>query len=274
MTTVQTMLKNRFAGVARVCALVGLIGSVFVLTTSCQSERGKLEVPEVLVSPYDSTRGNTLLAVVPLNNESGVSFVDAMSVSDAIVAKLQETRGLSCVPLNRSIAGLRAMNSSPVGTPQQAKALANALGVDGLIVGTITAYDPYNPPKLGLNLALFMRDVEVPVDDSIDPFSIQTQSTDFTKKLRTQYLEKPASVVSVHLDASNHEVLMDLKRYSIGRHDDASAMGWRGALASMDLYTQFAAYQAVSRLIEQERLRLVPPPPPPPSTKGAKQAGR
>ena len=264
MTTVQTMFKlppHSFLGVVVAAALTAL--------ASCgPKERGQLFVPSVQVSPYDSTRGNVLWAVVPLTNESGASFVDHMAVSDALVAKIAETRGLSCLPLNRTIAAMRALGSKSVNSPNQARALANALGADGLVVGSITAYDPYNPPKLGLNLALFTRD-GAQVDQTIDPFGISIQYSEFMKRITTQYNERPSSVVTLHLDGANHEVLMDLKRYQIGRHDIDSAMGWRTALMNMDLYTQFAAYEAVGKLLDQERLRLAQPAP-----RDAKQAAR
>ena len=268
MTTVQTMFKLRPRSGQGVLALVAVIAAACSLGSCGPKERGRLDVPEVLVAPYDSTRGTVLWAVVPLTNESGASFVDQMAVSDALVTKIAETRGLSCLPLNRTIAAMRALGSKSVNSPNQAKALANALGADGLVVGSITAYDPYNPPKIGLNLALFTRDGGQ-MDQAIDPFGISIQYSEFMKRITTQYNERPASVVTLHLDGSNHEVLMDLKRYQTGRHDVDSALGWRTALMNMDLYTQFAAYEAVGRLLEMERMRVAQPAP-----RDAKQAAR
>jgi hypothetical protein len=72
---------------------------------------------------------------------------------------------------------------------------------------------------------------------------------------RSQFADKPVAVISEHLDGSNHEVQMDLRRYASGRTDPGSSLGWRSTLASMDLYTKFAAHFAVGRLLEQERLR-------------------
>ena len=59
-----------------------------------------------------------------------------------------------------------------------------------------------------------------------------------------------------HLDASNHEVLIELKEYAKGRHDPKSALTWRRYTASMDLYTQFAAYHSVKHLLQEEQRRL------------------
>jgi len=144
-----------------------------------------------------------------------------------------------------------------VQSPQQARTLANALGVDGLIVGTVTAWDPYDPPRIGLKLALYARDGNP--EPSLDPMRLQTAYTDFQPGGRSQYDSKPVALVSLFLDGANHEVLMNLQRYASGRHNPETALGWRGILANMDLYTEYAAWCAVSRLLEQETLRIGQP---------------
>lgn len=213
--------------------------------------------PKVLVAPYDASQGEALWAVVPLANESGVSFADTELVADALIAKLDESRGIACLPLNRTIAAMRARGMTGIRSPGDARMLANTLGVDALVIGSITAYDPYNPPKLGLTLAVFAK--ENRPSDGIDPMRLQTAYTDQDPKVRTQYLDRPIAAVSEHFDGANHEVQLALQRYAAGRHEPASALGWRGMLASMDLYVEFAAFEAVSRLLELERLRLAQP---------------
>jgi len=254
MTTVQTMLTPpRAAGRA---ILVALLLAALMLSAGCN--KPDLTAPDVLVAPYNAVNGDILWAVAPLANESGVSIVDPGMVADQIIAKIDEVRGISCLPLNRTLAAMRAKGMQGVNSPQDARQLCELLGVDGLIVGTITAYDPYDPPKLGFKLALFARNPGVQQAD-LDPLQLQISYTEQGQRLASQYLTKPVAAVSQHLDAANHEVQMELKRYATGRHNPESALGWRGIMASMDLYTQFAAYVAVSRLIEQERLRLVQP---------------
>lgn len=220
-----------------------------------------LSPPDVLIAPYNNVQGDVLWAVVPLANESGVSFVDTEMIADQIVHKLDEVRGLACLPLNRTIAAMRARAMTAVTTPEQARILCTTLGADGLIVGTITAYDPYDPPKIGMKLALFARTAGAD-KPTMDPLRLQISYTEFDRKLAAQYLSKPVATVSQHLDAANHEVLYELRRYATGRHQPDSALGWKAILASMDLYTQFASFVAVSRLIESERLRVAQQPAP------------
>lgn len=252
MTTVQTMQST-----LRICAL-GALGAALLLQASCAQSKDRLDPPDVLVAPYNAISGDVLWAVAPLANESGVSFVDSGMVADALVTRIDEVRGLACLPLNRTLAAMRARGMRSVTSPADARALAQTLGVDGIIVGTITSYDPYDPPKLGLKLALFARNPGVE-QAALDPLKLQISYTEFDRKLASAYLSRPVATVSEHLDAANHDVLFELRRYATGRHDPSRALGWKSYLASMDLYTEFAAQVAVSRLIEQERLRVAQP---------------
>lgn len=252
MTTVQTMLGTCRAG----AALALLI--VLVALGGCASNKDARTPPQVHVAPYDTSQGEALWAVVPPANESGVSFADTNLVADALVAKLDEVRGIACLPLNRTIAAMRAKGINAVRSPAEARALANALGADALLVGSITAYDPYDPPKLGLALAVFARDVRG-TRTIADPMRLQAAYTDHDAPVRSQYADRPVASISEHFDGANHEVQLALQRYAAGRHEPASALGWRGMLASMSLYVEFAAHEAVGRLIEQERLRLAQP---------------
>jgi hypothetical protein len=61
---------------------------------------------------------------------------------------------------------------------------------------------------------------------------------------------------SEHLDGKNHQVLMDVRSFAAGRHNPTDAMNWRRYTASMPLYEEFAASFMVSRLLQQEWLRL------------------
>lgn len=260
MTTVRIMLNRARVAIrrARACVVVG--AAIVAVIGGCgPKDRDMLTAPEVLTAPYNTEKGDVIWAVAPLANESGVSFADTAMIADAIIARIDEVEGLSCLPLNRTLAAMRARQMTAVRTPADARALAQALGAEGLIVGTVTAYDPYDPPKLGIKLAMFARTVGVDAP-ALDPMRLQMAYTDYDKKAATaQFLSKPVASVSEHLDGANHQVQMLLRQYASGRHNPDAAMGWKRFLSSMDLYTQFAAQTVVGRLIEQERLRVLRP---------------
>jgi hypothetical protein len=160
--------------------------------------------------------------------------------------------------LNRTIAAMRALEMTELSSPAEALRLATELGADGLIVGSITAYDPYNPPKLGLALALYARPgSQARPGEAIDTRTLTYQPTDYSYFPRSNFKgEAPASVASVYLDGKNHQVQMDVKAYAEGRLDGGSALGWRRYLSSMDLFSEFAAWAAVRRVVEHEWIRL------------------
>jgi hypothetical protein len=234
----------------------------------CNSNPDILEAPQVLVSPYEGKTQEALWGVVPLGNESGVSGVDTYMVTDKLAGAIDEARGITCLPVNRTLAAMRALRMSQVRSPEDVRAIAVTMGVDALVVGTVTDYDPYNPPKIGLSVALYVRDA-ADNPGQVDPAKMQGAYSDDRVRVQSRYSGRPAASVSEHLDASNHDVLFQVQQYARGRHNKASASGWRGMLVSMDRYTEFAAYTVVSRLIDQERIRVGIPQFPPPASTGA-----
>lgn len=246
---VQMNTKNMLGLSALVVACCGLISGC------ASSNKDALVAPQPTIAPYE-TNGDILWAVVPLRNESGASQVDVGAISDQVVAAAEEVRGIRALPLNRTLEAMRAQRMSAVRTPGEARQLANAMGVDGIIVGTITAYDPYTP-TIGLSLALFARPGS-PVDRSmkrIDPKTLQASATDTTPTSGSIYLDQPMATASELLDAKNNGVLMELKSYAEGRSDPNSALGWRRYTASMMLYSEFAAHKAVDSLVQSEWIR-------------------
>lgn len=153
MTSAQTMLKLPARAVVRALAML-LIALLAGLAPSGCAAKPDLVPPGVVVSPYAA---DAAFAVIPLRNESGASFIDTDAVSDKVVAELAQARGLRCLPLNRTIEAMRALELPAVTTPIEAQQVARAMGVDGIIVGTITAFDPYNPPVFGVSLALYAQ---------------------------------------------------------------------------------------------------------------------
>lgn len=236
------------------CWLASVWAVLALAAAGCSSNSDRLDAPQVLVSPYDTSQGDALWAVVPLANESGVAGIDTYMIADKLVAQIDQVRGVSCLPLNRTIAAMRARGMNAVRTPEDARVLSQTLGADALVIGTITAYDPYDPPKLGLAVALFAQPRERAGE--VDPMRLGQAYSDDRVRVQSAYETRPVATVSEQYDGRAHDTLMDVKNYARGRHDTSSATGWRGVLASMDRFTEFAAYSSISRLIDQERLRV------------------
>lgn len=254
MKSAQTML-------APTSALPGL-GAVLALALlpACETlpgRRPELTPPTPTVAPYDASRGEVLWAVLPLANESGTEIFDPLAISDQLVAAAEEVEGVRTVPLNRTLQAMHALGVRAIEGPGDVERLALAMGVDGILLGSITAYDPYSPPTIGLSLALYARGgamAGVDPSPTVDPRALTAAPTDATPVPLTA--DRPAAVVSAHLDARDHGVLTAVQSYAAGRHEPDSALGWRRYTASMDLYTQFATQHLVSALVQKEHERL------------------
>ncbi|RMH13421.1 MAG: hypothetical protein D6695_04000 [Planctomycetota bacterium] len=184
-------------------------------------------------------------------------MVDELEVGDAIVAAVTEIQGVAALPINRTIQAMRGLQIERITSPDQVRQLAQAMGVDGVLVPSITAWDPYNPPTIGLTLALYARsDAMTPnAQPELDPKALASAASDAGFLARSNFSTAPVSVAIEHLDARNHQVQLFVREYAQGRSESESALNWRIYFASMDLYTQFAAYHTVRKVLEGEWLR-------------------
>lgn len=260
MTTAQTMLSTTLPGrtIVRVVCCV-LAAAMAASGAGCTNPKKKAEKPLVLESPYNTPR-EVVWAVAPLRNESGVGQVDELALTDTLVNELQEVRGLSVHPVNRTLAAMRALKMGTVASPRDADALAKALGADGVVVGTIHAYDPYDPPVLGLSLAVYGSSAAMGAPPgavtSVDPASLRSAAREAGAPMTRDAPTQPLSTLSQLFDASLGETREAIRRYAAGRFDPEGPLGWQRYVASMGLYAKFACFEATRRLLELERQRL------------------
>lgn len=222
----------------------------------CQSTpRESLTAPRTLTSPYDQNGGEVLWAVAPIRNESGVTHADDLDFADKIAAAAEQAQGVRVVPVNRTLEAMRSLDMRGVRTPADARKLAQTMGVDAVLVGSLTSFDPYTP-ALGLSIALIPRPgAMVGPRTALSPRELATAPTDAAPAPRP-YEDTPLATASMHLDGKNNQVQMDIRAYAEGRLDGPSALGWRRYLASADLFAEFAAFEAIDDLLRQEWLRL------------------
>lgn len=244
MTSVKVMLT---AMVAAGClwGLAGLAGCDLV-------RRDK--VPP-LVSPYAETQ---TWAVAPLRNESGSRQVDPLRVADHLTQQLETAERLQIVPVNRVLAAMESLEMEAVASPAQAAELRRTLAVDALLVGTVTAYSPYDPPKLGLALELYTG-TAIP-RPRIEIRDLTRAPTDRTAQPGPVDPEQPVSVVSGYYDAAHPNVRRQLQAYGAQRGPEGTSdQHWRRYRINMDLYTEFVSYVVSGELLDAEHQRLQPP---------------
>jgi hypothetical protein len=249
---------NAMRSIVRKCATAALAAAAAAFAvpacgTGC-SRTPKYGTEVVYVLPGSRPQ---VWAVAPALNLSGMREVDPLLQSDALYQKLQEVRGLTVVPVDRVVQVYAALRIDQVQSPAQAAVVCDALGADALVVPTVTAYDPYDPPKWGGSLQVFRAGKVAgppPVDvrelsrlAAPDPSMVPPPPTD------------AGFVQAVGMfDAANGTVREALNGYARGRHDPVGPMGPREYLLNMDRYTGFAYHTLVGDLLRAEARGLKP----------------
>ncbi len=243
MTSKQVKLSRVIPRWLIVTVLIAAAGA----TWGC---RKQIAQPTTFPTPYP---GPKMWAVVPFRNETGIRDVDTARLADKLTNHLLTVADIDVVPVNRVIEAMTVLEMRDVQTVGEAMKLLQTMDLDGLIVGTATAWDPYEPPKIGLIVQLYTQDR--PGYVNLDPYELQRAgSDDILPGLRT--FEQPIAMATMHLDAANGEVLALIQAYAKGRTPPQSPAGWRRYLLSMDLYSEFVAHEAMRRLFKAEWQRL------------------
>lgn len=246
------------ARITRFLTLVLTLLAPLAMTGCAIGSKGrKLVEPSMTVAPYGAGR-DIVIAVAPLRNESGVSAVRELAVTDTLVEAITQTQGLAALPTNRSLTALRALGLDAIRTPDEARALAEELGADGVVVGAITSWYPYDPPRVGMSLVLHARTRAMggggPAGFT-DPAALQRAASDVGITLGAG-TDLPVAAFSEIVDAGNHAVLSDVRDYAHGRHDPHTALGWEVYTKSVMRFTSYVSHRAVRSLLEQEHRRM------------------
>lgn len=225
-------------------------------------------------TPQTLYADRVIWAVVPLRNESGTASANGSQMADQLTNTLQTVENIDVLPVNRVIAAMHALELPQLRSPVDVMHLARTLGVDGIIVGTITAYDPYDPPKVGLQLELYqvtpkLQSQQVDVRELMHAATGNTAPGDAPRRIA------PVNTASAMLNASNPIVRERLRAYASGRggHEPAAQPWWKRIAVStgiaqkddtdwhlyrinMNLFTEYASAELAERLLQAESLRL------------------
>jgi hypothetical protein len=180
-------------------------------------------------------------AVAPAINLSGHREVDAILQADLLFDELQEVKGITVVPVNRVAQVYAGLNIKQVESPQEATLVCDLLHADALVVPTVTAYDPYNPPKMAASLALFRRPAGYTRPDNIDVREL-INKPDWTPPADLK------QAVGMY-DSADGSVREPLLKYAAGRSDPNGPMAEREYFLSMDRYSEFVYHQLIADLL-------------------------
>jgi len=220
--------------IARLLAIMCFLG-----VTSCSNS---LPPPK----PYGTQRSleipalrTEVWAIAPVINLSGQSAVDSILQADILYQQLQQVRGMTVVPVDRVVQTYAGLNIEKVESPQQAATVCDILGADGLIVATVTQYDPYTPPKMGASLVLFRK------PSGFHRELAEAQVTGHPSPIKPGQIKQAVGMFD-SADGTTRQALLDFSR---GRTDPNGPMADREYFLSMDRYSGFVYHQLIAELI-------------------------
>ena len=226
-----------------------LLGVLIVLIVlgGCQ-----YKMPTSLTSPWLPRQ--QVWAIAPLANESGVSHVDRLSITDSLVLEAASIDGVDVLPLNRTLEVMLALDIGLEGIPSAAdyQQICSVLGADGILVGTIMAYDPYQPLRLGSSIQLIRpHDRNARVTFDARSVTMALGGDDPAPAGMVYRTSRPIQASGI-FDAENHRVLMAMEAYSEGRSTQNLARSDLGLYhLDMDDYAEFVFHQLLSRLLNE-----------------------
>ncbi|MGI9429283.1 MAG: hypothetical protein ACR2NM_11540, partial [Bythopirellula sp.] len=125
-----------------------LLGLPLISCAGCSLVLPEISHKPVIRNPFPQL---SRVAVTPFFNHSDESTVDGRDFAMAYFSELQQTPGFEVVPLGVVEEAIIA-NQIDLNGAGEARRLAQLLGVDVVVVGAVTEYSPYYPPRCGLRV--------------------------------------------------------------------------------------------------------------------------
>lgn len=233
----------------------GAIALVCVIATTGGSCRIRHRTDPVRVS--NPALGRMSIAVAPALNVSGSSDFDVDRFADLMAAELSYAEGITVIPVSRVLGVLATQGKSGVESASHALELARLLGANGILVFAVTAYDPYDPPTIGISAQLYGTRPG-PGGESLDPVALSRMPTLASSGGSTSQRRLLAQTQRV-FDGSHSSVASDIKRFAELRRGDPSPWGWRKYMVSQQHYIRYCCHATVKALLS-DRLEVMPAP--------------
>lgn len=122
-----------------------LIGCCLVIASGCAAVPSVREQPR-FHNPFPQLGR---VAIVPMNNQSDVATLNMDQVTNSYYGELQKIRGFEVVPVG-VVLRVMEVTRNRAATPEEIRELGNILGVDAVVIGSVTDYTPYYPKRMTL----------------------------------------------------------------------------------------------------------------------------
>lgn len=211
------------------------------------------EVAEPPLAPPPS-----VVAVAPVINLSNRDDWDPVRVTDFLTLELQARPEFIVVPTARVLAALTVLGRDAIQTPEDVRALGRELGADLVMVGAVTEYDPYDPPRVAWTLQMYLVEPPTRADwPALDPVAASREPTG-TGVIPPDVARGEAPVLQVQTlaDLSRDRVRARMRAYGKERNGHQSPFGWAVHGKSQQLFLRFSCQDAILTMTkEMERYR-------------------
>jgi hypothetical protein len=119
----------------------------------------------------------------------------------------------------------------------------------------VTAYDPYDPPKLGASLQVFGKAAAPQRPKNVSPRELTRQASPGPYDALPAARQADFLQVVGMFDAANGSVRQALNDYATGRNDPAGPLGADEYRLSMDRYGGFVYHELIATLMSHPRLK-------------------
>jgi TolB-like protein len=200
-----------------------LIALAFAFASCASQPHQPKVINSYLAEPADLANVRRIM-VLPFAQESGVQ-ADCTTVRDAFVAELQKLRRFEVVPLPADARENDELNASltrgRLSTDAMVR-LCNHYSLDGVFVGSVTAWRPYTPPHLGMRTQLI---------------SVHSGA--------------PVWAVDAIYDSSDRTTIADLQHFvETTQRNDGNLHGWEMTLLAPGKFMTYVAHRFVGTWVE------------------------
>ena len=127
--------------------LAGMV-LLLALVPGCSVLLPEVSTMPVVHNPFPQL---SRVAVLPFFNLSNEPTVDGVQFAEAYFAELQSLQGFEVVPVG-VVEQTIITNGVNISKPEELRRLARLLDVDAVVVGAVTDFSPYYPPRCGMRV--------------------------------------------------------------------------------------------------------------------------
>lgn len=197
-------------------------------------------------SPFPET---TTFAVAPVLNFSGAFELDPVTLADLLASELSYVDGISVLPVSRVVAFLAVQGKMQIESPAHARAVAEAVGADVILVAGITEYDAYTPV---VGLVMQMYTVPEQASEGLDPVLASRRAQGGVIS-ETADPPAPTGQIQEVFNGSHADVVRAVRRYAKDRCEGRNPLGWRQYLKVQTWFLRFCWHEAVGQMLAQQR---------------------